>query len=247
MFACRLLVLALALAGCGASSMGPDPDPDATFRVLFVGNSLTYANDLPGMVKALADSTGVERTYIETVAFPNFALEDHWAVGDAKAAIARGGWRFVIMQQGPSALPESRVNLLEWAERFAIEIRRAAGVPAMYTVWPSVARSFDFDRVIESYHLAADSIRGMELPAGGAWLAAWRRDPSLALYGPDGFHPSVLGSYVAALTIFGRLYDRPVTGLPRGLTVPGGSFQIPAEVAATLQAAVDEVNGRAVP
>ena len=30
------------------------------------------------------------------------------------------------------------------------------------------------------------------LPAGPAWLAAWRRVPKLRLYGPDGFHPSVL-------------------------------------------------------
>ncbi len=244
MLVCRLLIFALALTGCGAPSTGPSPDPDATFRVLFVGNSLTYVNDLPGMVKALADSAGVERTYIETVAFPDFALEDHWSQGDARKAISRGGWRYVIMQQGPSALAESRVNLLEWVGRFAPEIRQAGGTPAMYTVWPASSRSFDFDRVVESYRLAAEAIGGLELPAGGAWLAAWRRDPTLPLYGPDGFHPSVAGSYLAAITIFGRLYDRSAIGLPRGLTVGGGSFQLSVEAAATLQAAADEVNGR---
>ena len=243
MISIRLVLLTAALAsGCGDPPTAPDPN--ATFRVLFVGNSLTYVNDLPGMVKALADSAGVERTYIETVAFPDFALQDHWAQGDARTAIGRGGWRFVVMQQGPSALPESRVNLLEWVGRFAPEIRRAGAEPAMYTVWPSSARSFDFDRVIESYRLAAESVSGVELPAGAAWLAAWRRDPGLALYGSDGFHPSIAGTYLAALTIFGRLYDRPAVGLPRGLTVGGGSFQLSAEAAATLQAAADEVNGR---
>lgn len=244
MLAHRWLVLAILLGGCGSPSTGPDPDPDATFRVLLIGNSLTYTNDLPGMLKALADSTRAERSYFEVVAFPDFALEDHWARGDARQAIDRGGWRFVIMQQGPSALPESRVNLLEWVGRFAPAIREAGATPAMYTVWPSSSRSFDFDAVIESYRLAAESVNGVELPAGAAWLAAWRRDPNLALYGPDGFHPSIAGSYLAALTIFGRLYDRSVVGLPRGLTVRGGSFQLSAGLAATLQAAADEVNGR---
>ena len=43
------------------------------------------------------------------------------------------------------------------------------------------------------------------LPAGPAWLAAWRRSPKLRLYGPDGFHPSVLGTTLAALVVYARL------------------------------------------
>ena len=36
-------------------------------------------------------------------------------------------------------------------------------------------------------------------------VAAWRQDPGLRLYGSDGFHPTVLGSYLAALVIYGGL------------------------------------------
>ena len=238
----HLLLAGVVLLGCGSSPVAPDPN--ATFRVLFVGNSLTYVNDLPGMLVALADSAGVEATAAESVAYPNYALEDHWAQGDARKAITRGGWRWVVLQQGPSALPESRTNLIEWAGRFAAEIRAAGAEPALYTVWPAATRSFDFDRVVESYRLAAESVQGAVLPAGAAWLAAWRRDPSIALYGPDGFHPSNAGTYLAAVTIFGRLYERSAVGLPRALTVSTGTIQLPAALAATLQAAADEANGR---
>ncbi len=81
-------------------------------------------------------------------------------------------------------------------------------------VWPSKARDRDFDAVSESYALAAQDVVGTLLPAGDAWREAWRRDPSLALYADDGFHPSGLGSYLAALTIWRGLAAQSAIGLP---------------------------------
>jgi hypothetical protein len=142
------------------------------------------------------------------VAKPSFSLEDHWNDGEARREIAKGGWTHVVLQQGPSALPESRVLLDEYARRFDREIRRANARPALFMVWPSQDRRHDFDGVSRSYAGAAALVGGVLLPAGDAWRAAWRRDPGLALYGPDGFHPSRLGSSLAALVILDRLTGR---------------------------------------
>jgi hypothetical protein len=240
-----LRLAALALATLLACSSTPTAlNPDATFRVLFVGNSLTYTNDLPRLLQALAQEAGAEPLYVESVAFPNFGLEDHWIEGSARRAIDRGGWRYVIMQQGPSSLPENRLNLIDWSEQFATPIRSAGATPALYTVWPSGDRPQDFDRVVESYRQAAVAVNGLELPAGAAWLAAWRRKAELPLYGGDNFHPSTMGTYLAALTMFGRLYDRSVAGAPRQLRWGGHALDISQADAAVLTAAADEVNGR---
>jgi hypothetical protein len=212
--------------------------------VLFIGNSLTYTNDLPRMLQALAGEAGAEPMYVESVAFPNFALEDHWAEGSARRAIDRGEWRYVVMQQGPSSLPENRLNLIDWSTRFEAPIRAVGATPALYTVWPSGDRSQDFDRVVESYRQAAVAVNGLELAAGAAWLAAWRRKPGLALYGGDNFHPSTMGTYLAALTMFGRMYDRSVVGAPGRLSWGGQSIDLSQADLAVLFAAADEVNGR---
>jgi hypothetical protein len=148
------------------------------------------------------------------------------------------------MQQGPSALETSRVNLILWGKRFAAEIKAAGAIPAFFTVWPSTARAFDFPRVVESYRLVADSTEAMLLPAGAAWLEAQRLDPSIPLYGPDGFHPSTAGTYLAAVTIFGRLYQRSAVGLPSRVAFRSGTVTIPPPLAATLQQAADFANGR---
>ena len=76
------------------------------------------------------------------------------------------------------------------------------------------ARSYAFPAVVRSYRAAAVAARATLLPAGSAWLAAWRRAPRLALYGPDDFHPSVLGSTLAALVVYARLTGTPPSAVP---------------------------------
>jgi len=97
---------------------------EAAVRVLFIGNSLTYANELPAMVEALAAAGGLKPFAHLAVAYGDFGLEDHWVKGDAHRAIARGGWDYVVLQQGPSAT-EGRPSLYDYSRRYAPEIRKA--------------------------------------------------------------------------------------------------------------------------
>jgi hypothetical protein len=197
----RAFVAALVVAlGCSAHAQ-----PAATIRVLFIGNSLTSANDLPAMLETLSRTAGGPRVDCESVAFPNYSLEDHWNRGDAAKAIARGGWQTVILQQGPSALPESQVLLREYTRKFDVRIRRAGAKTALYMVWPFSTRRGDFDGVKASYQAAARDVGGLFLPVGEAWRAVWRRDSTISLYGTDGFHPTAEATYLAALVIYQRL------------------------------------------
>ncbi len=118
-----------------------------------------------------------------------------------------------------SSLPESRANLRQWVAEFDGLVRAAGGRSALYMVWPELDRFAWFDRVRDSYALAARDVSGWFLPAGEAWRAAWRDDASLALYDTDGFHPTAAGSYAAALTIFAGLSGRSPIGLPAPATV----------------------------
>jgi hypothetical protein len=246
----RSLLCAFCFVGgtshCGLPGTGPSedpaPDPSASRRILFVGNSLTYANDLPGMVKALADSAGIAGVQTAQVAKPDFALEDHWNDGQARRVIEAGGWHWVVLQQGPSAVLANRANLRQWVGTFSTLIRAKGGEPALYQVWPQLVNVSDFDASAESYRLAALDVNGLLLAAGNAWRVAWLRDAALALYSGDGLHPSIQGSYLAALTIFGGIFHRSVVGLPRGLSMLGASFQLTADQALLLQLSADEVN-----
>lgn len=209
----RLIKASLVTILCGLILTAGAADAGSrSLRVLFVGNSLTATNDLPAVVAWLARSTGRNLEY-RTIVFGGYSLEDHWAQGDARAALASRSWDVVVMQQGPSALPEGQANLREWATRFADEARAAGTRPALLTVWPESYRKSALPEVISSYRRAAKAAGAALLPGGAAWQAVWRCDARLPLYGRDGFHPSALGTYIAALVAYGRLFQAPVGGV----------------------------------
>lgn len=174
-------------------------------------------------------------------------LEDHWNQGDAQKAIAQGKWDVVVLQQGPSGLPESRQSLLEYTRRFAKAIRAVGAKPALYQVWPSAARFNDFPRVLESYQLAAAEVGGILLPVGAAWRTTWKRAAKMALYAEDQFHPSVIGSYLAALVIYKKLLGKSPLGLPAALKLRSKALtkiELSQEQANVLQAAAVEANNK---
>jgi hypothetical protein len=223
------IAILLLLAVGGAAARG-DAQP---LRVLFVGNSLTAVNDLPAVVASLGHGTIAYRT----VAPGGVSLEDHWTLTGARDALDDGQWDYVVLQQGPSTLPESADNLKEWSVRWADAIRDRGATPALYEVWPdsAVGVRWSFPRIVYSYRQAAKAAHAAFLPAGEAWQAAWRRNPRLGLYGPDGFHPSRLGTTLAALVIYSRLTSTP----PARVALP-----YPAKTAKLLRAAAAEALAR---
>ena len=210
---CVLAAWFLAIPPAGARA------PDRALRILFIGNSLTYVNDVPGIVAAFAGAAGLPPPICRSVVAGGFSLEDHWNQGAAQKALEEEKWDFVVLQQGPSASPEGRGLLIRYARRFAPLIRRAGATPALYMVWPSSARRRDFGGVSDSYRLAARDVGALLLPAGDAWRIAEdqiaeKKLRDLPLYSADGLHPTAAGSYLAAAVIYGGLFHRSPLGLP---------------------------------
>jgi hypothetical protein len=225
-----------ALLTAGAVRAGP-AEP---LRVLFVGNSLTETNDLPAEVASLAEAAG-RRLETGAVVSSGYSLEDHWTSGDAPKEILSGEWDVVVLQQGPSALPESQAHLKLWAQRFAALARRGGARPGLLTVWPESYRRSALRAVIASYRNAARAAGAELFPAGDAWRRGLACDRGLALYGSDGLHPSRLGTYLAALVVYGRLFK---SALLSAALRPDG---VSPRIARTLQASAALSLGRRVP
>ena len=81
-------------------------------------------------------------------------------------------------------------------------------------VWPSRSRRGDFEGVSQSYRAAAKAVGGLLLPAGDAWRSAWAIDERLALYSPDGLHPSNAGTYLAAVVTYQLIFEEPAPPQP---------------------------------
>jgi hypothetical protein len=197
------------------------------------------------MVQGLAVSAGLDWD-VHSVTIGGASLDDHMQDGTAARLLAEEHWDFVVLQQGPSTLPDSRHNLRQGTAAFRPLIERAGARAALYEVWPDSTWSAtrfvaDFDRVRDSYALAARDVNGLFLPAGEAWRTAWSGYPQFQFYGPDGFHPSAEGTYLAALTIVGGVSGKSVVGLATRLTTTTGQLlvSVPPGSALRLQQAAD--------
>jgi hypothetical protein len=238
-----LLLAGASLAGC-LSAKSIEPLPAGGHHVLFVGNSLTYVNDLPRTVAAIATAGG-DTIRVASSTGGNLALIDHLTgSSDAPQRIANDRWEYVILQQGPTPAGICRDSLVLWSKMFEPRIRAAGAQPALLMTWPGATFQSLWDDVRISFQNAATAVNGTFMPAGEAWRAAWKVDPSLPLYGPDGFHPAPAGTYLTALTIYERVTGKDARSLPARAFSNGEEFSLPVETIRLLQRAAHDANAQ---
>lgn len=204
-------------------------------NVLFIGNSLTYYNDLPGTLASIAAAAG-DHIQVEMVAGPRMSLMDHLVPGgDAELAIRDGRWNYVVLQQGASSDLASRDTLILATEEFNTLVRAVGARPALYMVWPPANEPGEFCATRVSYQAAAAVVNGLFLPVGVAWQAALLLTPAVALYDPDGNHPSPVGTYLAAITIYETLTGHDARQLAPSAIVNGAVLVLPTGTVPALQ------------
>jgi hypothetical protein len=204
------LGFAALLAACGSATATNGPSARS---LLFIGNSLTYTNDLPAMLASVANAAG-DSVRVAMVAGPNLALIDHTnGATDAVAQIDCGRWTFVLLQQGPTPAGVCRDTLILAAMRLAPHIRAAGARPALFLPWSQQRYPKSLDFASESAELAARAVGGIVTPVGTAWKNALEVDLGAPLYGADGYHPAPSGTLLAALTIYDRLFGRDVRSI----------------------------------
>ena len=180
-------------------------DDNTNYNILFVGNSLTLTNNLPELVKQSANEKGITLG-IKTIAKPNYAIVDHWAEGDVQQDIKSKKFDFVIIQQGPSSQQEGRDMLIESGEMYANLCNENGAKLSYFMVWPSLTYYHTFDDVIKNHEDAASINNAILCPVGRVWKDNFDATNEFDYYGSDGFHPSLLGSQVAANVIVASIF-----------------------------------------
>jgi len=222
----RPLLFIIGVVLVAAVSSAPttlEPAAPPARRVLFIGNSYTYFNNLPGILLALAEAAG-RRLEVRMVAPGGWRLKDHWEKGEALKTLRDGRWDYVILQDqstlgvnlyvdGKTRVDgdaEFRPSALKWGQ----EIARSGAMPVFYLTWSRKASPEDQDRLTSAYMTAARESRARVAPVGLAWKRVREQHPEIELFQPDGSHPTPAGSYLAACVIYSALFDQSPAGLP---------------------------------
>ena len=199
---------------------------DAALRVLFIGNSHTFVNDLPVAFAKLVEAKHPSRPLaITDVTMGGVTLADHLADGTAARTIARERWDYVVLQE-QSDIPRGAPEQLEDAvRRFAPLIEAAHARTVLYEVPPHRGATPTFD----AYDRAARAANAIVVRAGEAWVRALSRDHAIVLYQDDGNHPAKAGTYLTACVFYATLLEES----PENLSTAG---LVTPELAVKLQA-----------
>lgn len=203
--------------------------------ILFIGNSRTSFNDMPRMVRAVADAAHCKERFRIVVDAPNgVTLAQHWSLRKTQDLLA-GKWSDVVIQ-GQSEehfAPEREASFQLHGLKLVGAARKAGGRPWLYVTWRYSEQVSDFAEYEYHYrrhhgllqtaysHLATHTGAGL-INVGMAWESLLAESPPFSLYA-DGNHPTVHGSYLAALVIYGALSGDDVEWIafaPGGISAP---------------------------
>jgi hypothetical protein len=209
--------------------------------VLFIGNSYTYYNDMPGLFQDLSSSLG-KATYVDSKVNGGATMQVHANDPVSYQKMHNSNWDYVVLQaqsQEPS-FPYGQVNsqTLPYAVQLADSVHSIYDCSqAMFFMtwgrengdpqWDSI-NTFDKmnERLRNAYLRFAESSDGSVSPVGVAWKYVRDNHPTISLYAGDGSHPKPTGSYLAACTFYASIFHES----PVGSTFLGGLDASTAEI-----------------
>jgi prepilin-type N-terminal cleavage/methylation domain-containing protein len=231
-----------------------DPPPRRVpFEILFVGNSHTFMNDVPGLVAELAKAAGKAEVRVTRVLKGGWELEGHWNDGVAQQKIAENWFDFVVLQERSEKPCDSPAGYHEYMQKFGKLARDENAIPIGYLLWQRTDNG-DYCRQPQLTSACEQAIKDVQkndgladiAPVGPAWQAALAERPGLALISQDGNHSGPAGAYLAACVFHAVIHRESPVGLPGRLTPPpivpnenglpdAGTVEVPADDAAFLQ------------
>ena len=209
-----LLSVVLLCAGLLPAHAQPATPETRSYRVLLVGNSLTYTNNLPALLRAVGASQGTRIT-TETYAAPDGTLAERWRDGKAGEALRTRKFDAVVLQEMGGQVgclaSASRTRTAPCAasvqahESFATLAKESGAKTLLFTTWSHDERMQG--RINRGMRQLAKDNGATEFNAAGAIKALHRAQPTITPY-PDGTHPSTQASLMMAVALY-----RDITGI----------------------------------
>lgn len=208
-------------------SMAQKADSDS-LRLLFIGNSYTYYNDLPKMVYKIANSQN-KKLSVKSVTKGGERLSGHLKNKELHKILTTQKWDYVVLQEHSSApaKPTEVVSAETYRAATSLDSLIHLGSPKAKTIfYMTWGHKYGCQHKIENYPLVY-TYEGMQerlklsylemayknnarcAPVGMAWEEVRQNRPDYQLYDADCTHPSKLGSYLAANVIYTTIFCQP--------------------------------------
>jgi hypothetical protein len=206
---------------CFVLGCGPATAKEPPLKVLFVGNSYTSVNDLPGMLSEFSRSRPGQRIETDQETPGGCTLLKHAQDGKAADKIRSREWDFVVLQE-QSQVPFMAPPMMENGAKKLHDLVQEKGARTMfYLTWAREIQPENQAAINHSYFHCAEKLHADVAPVGIAWQRVQKSSPEIKLYADDGSHPSPSGTYLAACVFYAKLFGKSPEGLPPKVTHNG--------------------------
>ena len=196
-------------------------------RILFIGNSYTFVNDLPQICVGVAASAGDVISF-DSYAPGGYSLQQHASDSNTVNKIKQGDWDHVVLQE-QSRRPSFPINEVErdvfpYAHSldsmihlynpsaktmFYLTWGKENGDSVKCKTWAEVCTYKGMDNLLAlRYGLMAEINKADISPVGAVWRSIRENYPSIKLYQSDESHPTEAGSYAAAVCFYTVLFKK---------------------------------------
>lgn len=180
--------------------------------LLFIGNSFTARNNLPGLLTQLAAARemSVECQLIST---GGASLRTHWNAGESLRAIQTGHHDYVVLQEQSTLPIKNAARMHENVRLFDAAIRTAGSKTVLYMTWARQHAPETSEVIAQAYNAIGKELAATVVPVGVAWEGFLRTHDHPVLYDKDQSHPTIAGSYLAACVFFATLFKKSPVGI----------------------------------
>jgi hypothetical protein len=186
------------------------PRDPKVIRLLFIGNSLTYFNEMPELTQRIA-TREPRPLRVDQVTWSGMSLEQHWEKGEALKRLWLHHWDYVVLQERSGVDPIDRYdNFAKWVKVFADQARKSGAKPLLYQTYDLHNRRAELTSAFER---AARNAEVQLVPVAKARYALLDRK-AIDHLDDDGLHPNLAGAYLIACEVYAMIYGKSPVGLP---------------------------------
>lgn len=193
-------------------------------RVLMVGNSLTYTNDLPTLLRNMCGSTGINATVdsvtrgghsLTQYAYPKTEIETQLHE-NLLTKLTTQKWDYVVLQGRSDETIVNAESMRNAVAYFYPYIKKAGAQMVLYLTWAPDFGGAEYDidsrqsEIAKVYYSIARQYNCALAPSGIAFARERKLYPEYDLYynSIDRLHPNLSGSYLSACCIYATLFGK---------------------------------------
>jgi hypothetical protein len=191
---------------------------NAPIRILFIGNSFTARNNLPGLIAQMAATRGKSMQH-DLISAGGASLRAHWNAGKALKAIKNGHYEYVVLQEQSTLPIKNAKRMHENVRLFDEAIKGAGAKTVLYMTWARKHAPESQKAITDAYFSIGQELNAAVIPVGVVWQRFLRKHDQPILHDRDQSHPTLAGSYLAACVFLTVLFSENPVGIDT--EVPG--------------------------